>query len=331
MGDVALAVPVVQAVCTQNPDIHLHFITRKAFQPLFHDIPNLSFITPDLYGNHKGMKGLFRLYREIASKIDLEGFLDLHDVLRSKVLRFFFGLGGTKVNVIDKGRKGKKALTRKENKAFHPLQHSSERYADVFRKAGLKADLSQFRPFDIHPTQAVLDFIGDKEGQKIGIAPFAQHKGKAYPLGHMMEVIRELIAAGKQVFILGGGKSEAEQAQVIENEFPQVKSAIGQFSSLTEELSFMQQLDVMLTMDSSNMHFARLVGKKVYSIWGATHPYAGFTPFGQNDPETFIQISHEELNCRPCSVFGNKPCHRGDWACLNQLKPNQVVDKILAS
>jgi hypothetical protein len=35
------------------------------------------------------------------------------------------------------------------------------------------------------------------------------------------------------------------------------------------------------------------------------------------------------MACRPCSIFGNKACSRGDYACLKAVTPQQVKDKIL--
>jgi len=80
----------------------------------------------------------------------------------------------------------------------------------------------------------------------------------------------------------------------------------------------------MLSMDSANMHLASFVGVPVISIWGATHPYAGFYGWNQS-PDNAVQI---EMECRPCSVFGNKKCFRGDYACLLNIKPQLVLNKI---
>ena len=86
----------------------------------------------------------------------------------------------------------------------------------------------------------------------------------------------------------------------------------------------MRQLDVMVSMDSANMHLASLVGTPVVSVWGATHPYAGFMGFGQKE-ENAIQL---DMPCRPCSIYGNKPCHRGDYACLRDIAPARIINKV---
>ena len=80
----------------------------------------------------------------------------------------------------------------------------------------------------------------------------------------------------------------------------------------------------MLSMDSANMHLASLVELPVVSVWGATHPYCGFTGWHQN-PANEVQA---DLPCRPCSVFGNKPCQRGDYACLRGIDYHAIVQRL---
>ena len=81
----------------------------------------------------------------------------------------------------------------------------------------------------------------------------------------------------------------------------------------------------MLAMDSANMHLASIVDTPVVSVWGATHPIAGFYGWHQL-PENAIQV--ENLACRPCSVFGNKECYRGDYACFAGITPQMIIDKL---
>jgi ADP-heptose:LPS heptosyltransferase len=87
----------------------------------------------------------------------------------------------------------------------------------------------------------------------------------------------------------------------------------------------MREMQAMVTMDSANMHLASLVNVPVISLWGPTHPYAGFYGFRQ-DPLNAVQVN---LSCRPCSVFGNTTCWRGDHACMGQITPSMVEEKLL--
>lgn len=330
MGDVALVVPVVQAVLEQNPNSSITILTRKAFIPLFNGL-KVEFVVPDLYGKHKGFFGLFLLYKELKSIYKWDVVLDLHDVFRSKILRTFFQLGGIPTYQIDKGRKEKKALTSKKNKLHKRLKHTSERYADVFRQAKIELDLSNVDTGkkSLSIKNEILNDVGAKTQSWIGIAPFAQHNQKMYPIEKMQDVIHLFAKKGVRIFIFGGGEGEKIKAEGLKEGNKNVTNLIGKYS-LENELGLLSKMDLVLSMDSANMHMAALTGTKVVSIWGATHPNAGFTPFGQDIGDQMIQISTSDLPCRPCSVFGNKPCHRGDFACMNWIEPETVVEKIYA-
>jgi ADP-heptose:LPS heptosyltransferase len=95
--------------------------------------------------------------------------------------------------------------------------------------------------------------------------------------------------------------------------------------SFKEELDVISGLDVMVSMDSANMHLASLYGVPVISIWGATHPFAGFYGWGQAI-ENAVQV---DLYCRPCSVFGNKRGVRDDLACLYSISPVAVYNQVM--
>lgn len=86
----------------------------------------------------------------------------------------------------------------------------------------------------------------------------------------------------------------------------------------------MDRLDVMIGMDSSNVHIAALLKKPVIGIYGTTHPVSGFGPFAQEDSGV-LQV---DLPCRPCSIYGNTKCWRGDHACMELIDPLDVVRRI---
>ena len=242
-------------------------------------------------------------------------------MLRTQVIRKFFLLSGIPVKVIDKGRKGKKELTRKKDKVLKQLPTTFERYAAVFEELGLTVDLSA----QLTPVMPGTKALFQAQGKRIvGIAPFAQHAEKMYPAEKMKELIRLLLAAGDvQVYLFGGGKEESRILGEWEKELPGIISMAGKMDFATE-LQYISQLDLMVSMDSANMHLASLYGVPVVSIWGGTHPFAGF--YGWRQPyENAAQI---ELYCRPCSVFGNKPCYRGDLACMHELTPLAIAQKI---
>ncbi|WP_346318776.1 glycosyltransferase family 9 protein [Chitinophaga sp. YIM B06452] len=316
MGDVAMTIPVMKQLLDAHPELVIVFVTNKNWGALCEGIPRLVFFPADLKGAHKGLKGLYRLFRAIRkAHPGISAVADLHHVLRSRIVRTFYKLSGIPVSAIDKGRAGKKALTRKENKEFKPLKTTIDRYRDVF--AGLGYTINQALPGTL-PQQPV---AGKKQ---IGIAPFATYLEKTYPLEKMQQVIAQILREEDvEILLFGGGKEEVTKLETLAAGDARLKVVAGKYS-LNEELRIISGLSLMVSMDSANMHLASLYGVPVVSVWGATHPYAGFMGFGQKE-ENAVQI---DLYCRPCSVFGNKPCFRGDHACMQQLAPELIVEKV---
>ncbi|RYF54447.1 MAG: glycosyl transferase, partial [Cytophagaceae bacterium] len=156
---------------------------------------------------------------------------------------------------------------------------------------------------------------------------FAQHTQKMWPFERFAPLLDQLYTDQPlTIFLFGGGAAEITQLETLQKRFPQAILVAGKLS-MAAELLLISLLSGMLCMDSGNMHLAALSGVPVLSIWGATHPDAGFGPWGQGE-EAILQISPDILTCRPCSVFGNKPCWRGDLACLNDISIEAVSARV---
>ena len=306
-----MTAPVFREFLEQNPNVEIVMVSRSNFEALFADIPNVIFKGINL-DDYKGFFGLTRLANELIKEFHPDLVANLHDVIRTKILDKIYRRKGLKVFKINKGKEEKEHLTDVWNINKVQLRRTVERYADVFREMGFKVELShQLRPASIN-----------KSG--IGFAPFAQHRGKMLPLEKSYELVR-ILAQKHKIYFFGGGKQETETLEKWENEIPNTKSLSGKLS-LTEELNKISELELMISMDSANMHLASLMGTRCVSIWGSTHPYAGFLGFGQSENDV-VQVN--DLTCRPCSVFGDKECYRGDWACLEELNIQKIVEKIL--
>ncbi len=330
LGDVALLVPVLKNFTEQYPEHELMVVSRAFVKPLFAPLP-VTFFAADLYGKHKGVQGLWRLYKEIKQAFAPELVLDMHAVLRSHLLGNFFKLSGVPLYRMDKGRVEKRALTSRTAKVFKPLKHTAVRYAEVFAAAGFDFSFDPSHAPSLHYSSKAADaFLQDaikNPRHALGVAPFAKHQGKMWPAAKMKESIRALSDRGLKV-LLFGGKSEAGTLEEWASIHPNITSIAGKFE-LTDELAIIKKLPLFVGMDSSNTHFAALVGTPVITIWGATHPHAGFAPLGENE-EGYLQVPHAQLDCRPCSVFGNKPCWRGDYACMNRIDTHDFVEKVWA-
>lgn len=326
LGDVAMTVPVLKQLLLQYPALQLTVLTTSGFAPLFDQLERTSIYALEKRGKHKGIIGIYRLFRELKAQYKFDAVADLHNVLRSIILRSLFKLAGVKTAKIDKGRDEKKELTAKHNKKLVQLKTSFQRYTDVFAAIDLPFVLdTQQSVYPQRPLPHNAATLFQPGKKRIGLAPFAKHEEKMYPVEKTLMVISSLLAdPGNQLFLLGGGKDEIKVLAEWETKFPGIFNLAGKFS-FKDELAIISHLDVLISMDSANMHLASLFGVPVISVWGATHPYAGFYGWGQKK-ENAVQ---RDLYCRPCSVFGNKPCYRGDHACMEQLPETGIISKVL--
>jgi ADP-heptose:LPS heptosyltransferase len=327
MGDVALTAPVLAGMRKQYPQIELLLLTRSAFRPFFSSIKGLQVFSPDFRNRHKGFIGILRLFSDLRKEGKIDQVVDLHDVLRSRILRFFFMMTGVPVSIINKGRREKRSVIRGKIKTR--LKHSVERYYDVFSKAGYPVTPILDGPAIVPSAEAkdkVSSLIGDTVCLNIGVAPYAKHNLKMWPEKNMVLLLEMITRQKESKFWLFSGTEESERLDAFQKRVPSSQSIAG-ILSLDEELALMSKLDFMIAMDSSNMHMAALVGTKVISIWGGTDPLNGFGAW--NQPESFsVRIPVNELKCRPCTIYGKGKCKRGDLACLNWLTVKMVYQRI---
>lgn len=330
LGDVAMLVPVVHALATEYPHLRVTVLSRPFARVLFDGLaPNVGFMSADLHGEDRGLHGLNALYRRLVAKKPT-AVADMHNVLRTRYLRLRFRLGRFPVACIDKHRSGKRALTRQSGKRMERQPSSVANYADVLARLGWPVTPSfsslfsaagadpALLPADMRPAPA--------DGPWIGVAPFAAHAGKIYPLPLMRQTI--LLMARRwpegRIFLFGGRGEEARWLDAIAAEMPRCVNASARLGSLERELALMSHLRVMVSMDSANMHLASLTATPVVSVWGATHPWAGFMGWRQSE-RLAVQA---DMPCRPCSVYGQRPCRYADYRCLAAIRPEDIVERV---
>jgi len=314
MGDVAMTVPVIASLAHAYPHLTISFLTQQRLVPLFSWMPsNVKVIGVNLNDYH-GISGLNHLYQSLQPH-KFDAVADIHDVLRTKYIRTRFKIRGKKVAVINKGRKDRKALI--GNGITHPaLIPIIDKYIQVFENLGLHFSKSYTPP--VLSAEDRLPFEIDYPA--VGVAPFAAHQGKIYPLGQMQQVVNILAETGNHVYLFGAGSHELSILKSWERN--NITLATDKLGGLKNELILMSKLKLMISMDSSNMHMAAMMGTQTISIWGATHPKAGFMAWNQNN-QSVLQV---EMPCRPCSIYGSRPCTHGNYPCMQQISPLSIIE-----
>lgn len=334
MGDVLLLVPVIRSLVAAYPDVEVKVVTRPKFAAFFEGIDRVLVYEADVDKKYTGFFGIRKLFMTLLARANYSVVIDMHDHVRTMVLRSLFKLAGQKVLVFKKGRSEKKAFVRKERKIVNPLPHTVERYHEVLQRAGFDFPIVP-GPYLIPSVESktiLSDWLNknklDKNDRWIGVAPFALHPSKIWPISNYPALIDSLIKKyAAKIFLFGGGETEIDYFNDLHELFPEHCIVVAGQLKLQQEIALMQQLDLMICTDSSNMHLAALSGTPLLSIWGGTHPDVGFAPYGKGK-ESILQISRNELPCRPCSVFGTKTCHRVDFACLTNISTTSVLTHI---
>lgn len=326
LGDVAMTIPVIYSFATQYPEHQVTVVSKKVYAPLFTGLPvNVDFFGVDFKKDHKGFAGLGHLYNQLKRE-RFDYVIDLNCVLRSLILISRFMLSGKSVSIIRKEKRKQQLLTRKRYKKIKPLKSTFQHYQEAFIRIGFSFNLN-FNRILIHPDEMsdIIRIFGEKEDNTwIGIAPFAKEKGKIYPIELQEEVLKYFTQRkNTKIFLFGGGKDELDVFHKWADKYPSITIVAGKVN-MHQEVLLMSRLNVMLSMDSSNMHLASLAGIPVISVWGATHPYSGFLGWKQKE-ENVVQIP---LDCRPCSSHGTKPCYKGTWQCLYDIRPSMIIGKI---
>lgn len=327
-----MTLPSVYDACVANPEIEFYYLTCHHPAQVFINSPENLTISSVNLDNYRGIGGMWRLAKALRSRYGITDYVDLQDEARTKLLRLFMRLTGVRVHNIDNGRRVKQELTRRNNKVLVQLKPMPERYRDVFYKAGiaLSNDFDGLWGKSQGPTEAFSGVVGTKNPGEcwIAMAPFAKHRGKIYPVENLERVIEHFNRrTGTRIFVFGFGDDESRTIGKLSRRFGTVENMAEAGLGLSAELSLLSHCDVMLSMDSANMHLASLVGLRTVSVWGATHPYTGFLGWRQRTRDV-VQL---DMTCRPCSVFGDRPCFRGDYHCLAGITPKMVTDKLEAA
>ena len=326
LGNVAMTIPVLYPVCKANPDTRFIMLTKMWPASMFHDRPaNLKVVDFDVKGSHSGLIGLLKLAAQLHKLYDIDAVADLHNVSGTWIIDAYMKLKGARIARLDREKPKRRALV--SHRTNEPLTPIHDRYRNVFTQLGFEApdDFTHLYDGRDWPTSPL---VPDKEeGQRwIAISPFSSHKHKTYPLEQMEQVIAELSKRENYwLFLMGGGKQEKIARRSIARKYKRVVSMAEVKHKFIDEYALLGKCDLMLTMESANMHLASLVDLQAMTVWGPTSPACGYLGYNQVI-EDDIQL---DMGCRPCSITGDKACKYGDYRCLKNIKPEYIVQRVV--
>ena len=313
MGDVVLTTGVL-AWLGRTRGWTFDCLVGVGLSPIFEEHPFVRNILS--LDTRCGAIPLTRVFRELAQSRKGWGLLDLHGSLRSRLLA---GMWQGPVARYRKMALARRVFLAGKGRWFGPALRGltvPQRYALAI--AGETPPAAELLPRiwlreeeKNRATGQLADCFG-LETRPVALHPYATHSLKAWPERHFRALVAALDARSIPWICVGKG----------ENFFPGRKEDFTNKTSLRETCALLERCRALVTGDSGPMHLAAAVGTPVLALFGPTTREWGFYPAGPQD-----RVLELELDCRPCSLHGKRPCGKGG-ACLAEITPEMILSAL---
>ncbi len=303
IGDIVLTTPVVRCVHKQL-GAEVHFLTKKNFKGIVESNPYI-----------KTVWTIEKNISEIVDDLKAENFdyvVDLHKNLRTGQVKRRLS---TPSLVFHKLNVEKWLMVNLKINRL-PKLHIVDRYLKTVESLGVQNDgegLDYFIPAQNEVNIATLGIqnnIQNAPPQYIAFVIGAAHATKRLPI----EKIVELCDKATLPVVLLGGKEDAKNGQLIENQTVRnIINLCGKLN-LNQSASIVRQATKVITHDTGLMHIAAAFRKPILSFWGNTIPEFGMTPYLAGEGSQIFEV--QGLKCRPCSKIGFDKCPKGHFKCM---------------
>lgn len=296
-------------------------VTKAAFAPLMAQVRGVDEVIA-LEGSD------FAAVSQLAATVRLRQFdiiVDAHNILRSHLLLAL-------LRRRPHARLAKDTAARLGFMAFglrndHLKQSMRDRFDALLSKACAPDFATTNTPPLIRCRPAAASETTTHAPPVIGLAPGAQWDTKRWPeanFARLMQLFREqfdgqvkvYLGPREQMWFAGSTLAAAVAADS--------KAEIIQVPDLTEVARSLGSTDILVTNDSGLLHVAEAVGTRVLAFFGPTVREFGYFPL-----QTGSQVLETDVECRPCSRNGKRPCRRNDLICLTRISPELAFEALV--
>jgi heptosyltransferase-2 len=307
IGDIILTSPIIRALKKRFPEAEIHIVTKVQFATLWS-------ANPYVHEVHSYQGNLWSLANHLR-KIGFDAVVDLHKNVRSFLLSALLLKIPYQINKFTAERKH--WVKTKINTL--PKKHLVERYFDALSELELINDhqgLDYFIPKDQEINLADFGIHGSYVVYAIG----GQHVTKVLSYPKMVELCERLLA---KIVLIGDVKDAVFGARLA-SEYPNKVINLCNQTSIGQSASLMKQAEYVISHDSSMMHIAAALKKKIFVIWGSTHSGFGMYPYETE----FISLEMANLSCRPCTTQGTNVCPLGHFDCMHKISLDPLIDAV---
>ena len=313
LGDLVLTTPLFRALRSKFPNAFITVLAIPTTAAILENLPELDRILV-----HDKKRGGVRELVRIINSVRREKFdtvISPHRSTRSALITFY---SGAKVRV-----------GYEENELSFFYNRRVERLMRLHEAERVLALMQPFGGSDESP-RPHLTLSEDERSYVCGlmgespyalVAPGSAWVTKRWPPEHFAQVVIGLEERGYRVALMGG-PSDRETAELVAEKLPvSVANLVGK-TTVRQMAALIAEADLLVCNDSAPVHVASAFDKPTVAIFGPTTPEMGFAPLGERS----IAIGLRDLSCRPCGEHGDDTCPEGNFACMEQLRPETVLE-----
>jgi len=325
LGDIILQTAALNFVAEHHPHVRQYLITTPLGARALAGHPALyRLVVFDKRG--RSMAAAVKMVKQELRECQREStvLLQAHRSVRSSILAF--SLGFTSITY-DESHFNFLADYRVPRVA---VLHESQRLSLLLEPLGAKREqlfLSRptLTPLVTDAMQSLWHSLAPNPF--IGIAPGSVWGTKRWPVAHYIELARILLDKTNATLFILGSADEKLAAGALEEALQKQSSRVFNLAgktSLDDLRDLYPRLNLLISNDSSPLHYASAFQVPTLAIFGATLPALGFGPLASQS-----QIAQMNLDCRPCSDHGPQVCPLGHFKCMRDLLPDRVAELAL--
>lgn len=316
LGDLCLLGWALARLSDRSGDgeIRVTLVTKPAFAPLMENMRGIHRVIP-LPGSGPG--AVVRLAAELRQS-SWDMIIDAHNILRGHLLLGMMGRRPDRRLAKDTAARLTFMRTGHARESLKRTMH--DRFEEL--TAGLAPALDE----DVRVIPPLASLATDPTGETVegilGLAPGAQWDTKRWPENYFLDLVQMHLKdkSGTVRIFLGPREdqwfpgSPLDQAAQKDSRIRIIRGR-----PLVEIATLLSECSRLVTNDSGLLHVAEAVGTPVLAFFGPTVREFGYYPVLAESREL-----EKPLDCRPCSRNGKRPCHRGDLACLRDIRPTEA-------
>jgi len=323
IGDAIMTTPAVRAVRKNFPHAHISLLAKPWVIPIFEHSSNIDqIIEYDINGRHKGVRGIFRLARDIRT-YSFDAVILFQNAIEAAIISRLANIP-IRIGYNTDGRGLLLSHSVKRDVKIKTC-HQTLYYLDILEKIGLYPDGNHLE-LSVDPLikEAVHKIIQQyniaSDELIVGINPSATYgTAKQWFPERFAELADQICKSYPARIIIFGGPGDIDLGRRIESMVNYPVINLSAKTSLGEAIGLIQACQLFITNDSGLMHIAAALNTPLIALFGSTNPITT-GPLGKHSI-----VVREPVSCSPCLKVS---CPLERHICMERISVENVFYQV---